>query len=192
MKLVVGLGNPGPRYETTKHNMGFLVLDRLAERWNLGEFQNKGQAEVAEFNFGGEKVILVKPQTFMNLSGRAVAPMFQFFKCQPEDLIVVLDDLDLAPLRLQIKKGGGTAGHNGLKSLNDSLGTANQDYYKVRLGIGKPEGPHRVPIEDWVLQPIPDDWLKPLDEILDRAASAVEFLIEGKASEAMNKFNTKA
>ena len=190
MKIVVGLGNPGPQYETTRHNVGFLAIDRLVERWRAGTPTRKDSAEVYQANVDGEKTLLVKPLTFMNLSGRCIAPLFGFFKCKPEDLIVLYDDLDLKPFVLRIKTGGGAGGHNGIKSLDEHLGSAQTGYHRVRIGIGHPrELGLRVPPVDYVLQQFSDGELKTLDETLDTAAQAVEVLIKGDAKAAQNKFN---
>src|SRR4051794_16113943 len=138
MKIVVGLGNPGPKYETTRHNVGFLAVDRLIDEWKATGPASKHQGEVYQADVRGEKVLLVKPETFMNLSGRCVAPLMVFFKCKPSDLIVIHDDLDLIPFALRIKTGGGTGGHNGLKSLDESLGAGQNGYHRIRIGIGHP------------------------------------------------------
>src|SRR3989338_9628850 len=122
MKIVAGLGNPGPRYETTRHNVGFLAADRLIDRWNAKGPAAKHEAEIFEAGVGGEKVLIVKPQTFMNLSGRSLAPLVRFYKCDPTDLLVIYDDLDLEPLALRLRTGGGTGGHNGLRSIHEHLG----------------------------------------------------------------------
>lgn len=195
MKLVVGLGNPGPKYETTRHNAGFLALDRLMDRWNAPTATTRNQGEVAQTKVGGEPVLLVKPQTYMNLSGRCVGPLFQFYKCKPEDLIVIYDELDLKPLTFRLKIGGGSGGHNGIKSIDSALGAANNGYLRLRIGIGKPAilptGRKEIPTEDYVLTPFSDSELERLDPLLDRVADAVELLIAGKTKEAMNQFNRR-
>lgn len=192
MKLVVGLGNPGPKYETTRHNAGFLALDRLVDVWSARSVQAKTQAELYQAEVCGEKVLLMKPLTFMNLSGRAVAPVFRFHKCAPEDLIVIHDDLDLKPVTLRLKTGGGAGGHNGLKSIDQSLGAEQTGYHRVRIGVGHPRM-FNSPLEpaDYVLQPFSDDELTRLDPLLDQAAKAVALLIQGQAPAAMNEFNRK-
>src|SRR5947209_2000372 len=123
MKLVVGLGNPGPRYETTRHNVGFLALDRLVEAWSAQGPKIQNSSEVFTAKVGGEPVLLVKPQTFMNNSGKGVAPLATFYKCAPTDVIVIHDEVDLKPLQIRIKSGGGSGGHNGLKSMDQFLGS---------------------------------------------------------------------
>jgi len=133
--LLVGLGNPGARYARTRHNIGFLALDEIVRRQNLGAWRGRFRSEVAEGFVGGEKVLAIKPQTYMNLSGEAVGEAVRFFKLAPEQVIVFHDELDLDPGRLRVKKGGGTAGHNGLRSLDHHIG---KDFWRVRLGIGHP------------------------------------------------------
>ncbi len=190
MKLIVGLGNPGPKYETTRHNVGWLAVDRLVDRWAASAPVDKHQGEVCQASFGGEKVLLVKPLTFMNLSGRSVAPLFQFHKCQPEDLIVLHDELDLKPGALRIKTGGGTGGHNGLKSIDECLGAGKTGYHRVRIGVGHPrELGLRISPADYVLQPFTDDELIGVDRVLDRVSLAVERLVQGDVKGAMNEFN---
>lgn len=189
MKLVVGLGNPGPKYETTRHNVGFLALDRLVDRWRATGPATRGEAEVYEASFAGEKVMLVKPQTFMNLSGKAIAPLFQFYKCEPKDLVVLHDEVDLKSLQLRLKTGGGTAGHNGLKSIDASLGSAKTGYHRVRIGVGRPEVGSLMSTADYVLGRFTDVELSALDKIFDQTADAVEMLLRGDALRAMNEFN---
>lgn len=192
MKLVVGLGNPGPKYETTRHNVGFLAVDRLVEAWKATGPVEKNSAEIYQATVGGEKVLLMKPQTFMNLSGRSVAPVFGFHKCEPGDLIVIYDELDLKPLELRVKTGGGAGGHNGIKSIDENLGADKNAYHRVRIGIGHPRvyAPKMNPA-DWVLQQFSDDELSGLDKVLDRVTGAVEMLLRGNAAGAMNEYNRK-
>jgi len=189
MKLVVGLGNPGLKYETTRHNAGFLAVDRLIDRWRASGPSQRGEAEVHEASFAGEKVLLIKPQTFMNLSGKAVAPLFQFFKCTPDDVVVLHDEVDLKSMQLRVKTGGGTAGHNGLKSLDSSLGAAQTSYHRVRIGVGRPELGSPLTTADYVLGQFTDAELKLLDPLLDRVSDATEMLLKGEALRAMTEFN---
>jgi len=192
MKVIIGLGNPGPQYETTRHNVGFLAIDRLVDRWHATGSSTKYQGEIYPGSFNGDKVLLVKPQTFMNLSGKCVGSIFSFYQCHPEDLIVIHDDLDLSPLTLRLKTGGGTGGHNGLKSIDESIGKQNNKYHRIRIGIGHPsqsESTARMAPADYVLQSFEDDELKRLDLLLDDVAQAVEDIICGKIQSAMNKFH---
>jgi peptidyl-tRNA hydrolase, PTH1 family len=191
MKILVALGNPGVRYEVTRHNVGWLLLDYCLDEWGISASTQKNQAEVYQMKWKGEPVLCVKPQTFMNLSGRAVAPLAQFYKCAPEDIIVLHDELDIAPLQFKIKKGGGHAGHNGLKSLEAEMGT--REYYRFRLGIGHPRTVGSpMDVADYVLgrfsQQECDDWVP----IFKRAKSAIELMLEGQVLKAMNQFNVTA
>jgi PTH1 family peptidyl-tRNA hydrolase len=192
MKLVVGLGNPGPQYETTRHNIGFLAIDRLVDAFSARGPSKESQGEIYETSIAGEKALLIKPQTFMNVSGKCVGPIFKFFKCTPDDLIVIHDDLDLQACTIRIKTGGGAGGHNGLKSIDAHLGMANNGYHRIRLGIGRPDpSQSRISTADWVLQQMSDDDLAQCDKIFDNVAEATRLLVEGNAKEAMNKFNRK-
>lgn len=141
MKLFVGLGNPGPEYAGNRHNIGFMALDRIAADHDFAPWRAKFQGLVSEGALGGEKVILLKPGTFMNLSGQSVGAAMQFYKITPADLTVFHDELDLAPGKVRVKSGGGHAGHNGLRSLHQHIG---DDYHRVRLGIGHPGHKDRV------------------------------------------------
>ncbi|MCM2322381.1 MAG: aminoacyl-tRNA hydrolase [Oligoflexia bacterium] len=191
MKIIAGLGNPGAKYETTRHNAGFLAIDRLVEDWKAKGPARKDQGELYEASVGGERVLLVKPQTYMNNSGRAIGPLFKFFKLTPDDLIVIHDDLDLKPLSLRVKTGGGTGGHNGLKSLDAHLGAGQNGYHRIRVGIGKPGPQDLIPTVDYVLQQFSDSELEKLDPLLDDVARAAEMILRGEIRVAMNKFNTE-
>ncbi|MEK6704313.1 MAG: aminoacyl-tRNA hydrolase [Bdellovibrionota bacterium] len=192
MKIIAGLGNPGPKYETTRHNVGFLALDRIAELWRAEGPKKSDSGELYEAAINGNKVLLIKPQTFMNLSGKSIAPIFKFYKCEPEDLIVIHDDLDLNPLLIRIKTGGGTAGHRGLQSINDHLGNYFTGYHRIRIGIGRPAPGSQMQPADFVLEPFSDEELKTLDPVLDNVATAARMIINGEASSAMSIFNVKS
>jgi len=191
MKLIVGLGNPGPKYELTRHNVGFLAVDRLVDRWKADGPQTRNQAEVFSARVGGEQLLLIKPQTFMNLSGRSVAPIATFYKVEPSDIIVIHDELDIAPMSFRVKVGGGAGGHNGLRSLDECLGAGRTNYNRIRMGIGQPLLPSgkRVSAEKHVLEQFTDDELKFLDPVLDDVADAVEMILRGELTRAMNRFN---
>lgn len=139
--LVVGLGNPGPAYSANRHNVGYMAVDAIAERNGWGPFRKRFHGELAEGNLNGRRILLLKPTTYMNDSGRAVATAARFFKVPPEDILVLHDELDLAARKLRVKRGGGHAGHNGLRSLHAHIGPT---YRRVRLGIGHPGGKERV------------------------------------------------
>ncbi|OFZ21790.1 MAG: aminoacyl-tRNA hydrolase [Bdellovibrionales bacterium GWB1_55_8] len=191
MKIVAGLGNPGPKYETTRHNAGFLALDRLVDSWRAAGPAAVQDGEAYQASRSGEKVILARPRTYMNLSGKCVAPLMRFYKCSPEDLIVIHDDLDLPFGTLRIKTGGGAGGHNGLKSIDAHLGREATGYHRIRIGIGRPGPESPISTVDWVLQPFSDDELFRLDSILDNAVTAIDRIISGDIASAMNEFNKR-
>jgi PTH1 family peptidyl-tRNA hydrolase len=187
--LVVGLGNPGPEYAATRHNAGFGVVDLLAERLG-GRFRaHRGRAAVLEGRVGplpGVPVVLAKPTCFMNLSGGPVAALRDYFRVPTERLVVVHDDLDLPFAAVRLKRGGGAGGHNGLRSVTQSLGTP--DYLRVRVGIGRPPG--RQDPADFVLRPFTAAERRDVPLLLDRAADAVEALLGQGLEAAQNTFHT--
>ncbi|NDF13832.1 aminoacyl-tRNA hydrolase [bacterium] len=190
MKLVVGLGNPGPQYESTRHNIGFLCADYLIEEWRAQGPVIKNKAGVYQAQVDGEQVLLIKPQTFMNLSGRSVAPFYTFYKCAPSDLIVLHDELDIEPLEIRFKTGGSAGGHNGLKSIDECLGAGQQGYHRVRLGIGHPRTfEPRMDVADYVLGRIPDGQWDGLEGLFEKAEKGIRLVFQGKIGEAMNKFH---
>ncbi|MCC7443124.1 MAG: aminoacyl-tRNA hydrolase [Bdellovibrionales bacterium] len=195
MKLIVALGNPGPKYETTRHNVGWLALDRMIDSWRAEGPSRKYEGEMWSATVEGEKALLVKPQTFMNLSGKCVAPLAQFHKCAPEDIVVLHDEVDLPFPAVRLKTGGGTGGHNGLKSLDASMGAEKNGYHRIRIGVGKPallpSGAKGMDTADWVLSRFTDEELGALDPVLDDVASATRMIVRGQMREAMNKYNTK-
>lgn len=180
MKLIVGLGNPGPEYTATRHNAGFRVVDAFVARYAdaFGAWQKKFSALVAEGNLRGTKIAVMKPQTFMNASGDAVIEAIRFWKIKPHDIIVVSDDLDLDFGTLRIRQDGGSGGHNGLASIIEHLGT--QDVPRLRIGIGKNhdiENNHRIPAEDYVLQHFTDEEENDFQNVLPRACEALATMI---------------
>jgi peptidyl-tRNA hydrolase, PTH1 family len=186
--LVVGLGNPGPGYAATRHNAGFMVADLLAERMG-GRFKaQRGQADVVEGRIGGTRVVLVKPKSYMNVSGGPTAAMSNFFKVPVDRLVVVHDELDLPFGALRLKRGGGDNGHNGLKSITKSLGT--REYLRVRFGIGRPPG--RQDPADFVLKAFSSTEAKELPFHVDRAADAVEALLTEPLEKVQNQFHAEA
>jgi PTH1 family peptidyl-tRNA hydrolase len=150
--LVVGLGNPGSRYRNTRHNLGRRAVELIVDELG-GSWRSRWNGRVSELRDGDERLALLVPETFMNESGRSVAPALRFYKLPPERLVVVHDELDLELGDVRAKQGGGLAGHNGLRSLAEAIGT--QDFLRVRIGIGRPERGDRRPVADWVLQPFP-------------------------------------
>ena len=182
--LVSGLGNPGREYERTRHNVGWMVADELARRHG-GSFRSKFSGRVAEVRAGEKRLALLKPETFMNESGRSVGAAGRFFKVPPEQILLVHDDVDLAEGRLQVRRGGGLAGHNGLRSIAQHLGTS--DFLRLRIGVGRPERGDRRPLADYVLSPF--DPHVDVDELVARAADAVELLAAEGVPAAQQRFN---
>jgi PTH1 family peptidyl-tRNA hydrolase len=192
MKLIVGLGNPGPQYETTRHNIGFLCLDYLIDQWSAKGPMIKNQAEVWQATVQGEPCLLMKPQTFMNLSGRSVGPFYQFYKCDPKDLIVIHDELDIEPNDIRFKLGGSHGGHNGLKSIDESVGALATGYYRIRLGIGHPRPQNlKIDVADYVLGRIPKNDFADLELLFQTAQSGIELILQEKMNEAMNRYHGK-
>lgn len=192
MKLIVGLGNPGKKYESHRHNVGFMAIDELAQRLPSGKWVTKAQGYVCPTEIQGEKALLIKPQTYMNLSGRCVGELYRFHKCTPEDLVVIHDELDLPPFELKLKKGGGTGGHNGLKSIEECIGSDQNGYYRIRIGIGHPRAfsPH-LDVADYVLQNFRPSDFGSLQRVLEDAAQAAILIAAGESMQAMNQFNRK-
>lgn len=183
--LLIGLGNPGREYRETRHNIGFKLIDRLTVRLNAGGMKLHSNAIVISARYEERKIILAKPQTYMNLSGQSVQGLLYFYKIPVENLLVAHDDLDLPFGTIRIRPGGGPGGQRGMASTIEKLGT--QDFPRLRLGIGRPPG--RMDPKDYVLQDFSKDDLKFLPEVLDRAAdAALEFVMNG-LNIAMNKFN---
>ncbi len=188
MYLIVGLGNPGRQYEATRHNMGFDTVDCLIEKHNVPQGGVKFNAMYGKGIIGGDKAILMKPLSFMNLSGGPVRDMVNFFKIDPEkELIVISDDIDLEPGQLRIRKQGSAGGHNGLKDIIQKLGT--QNFVRIKIGVGaKPQG---WDLADHVLSRFPDSERKLVDEAIREAADAVEKIIAQGPDAAMNEYNRK-
>jgi PTH1 family peptidyl-tRNA hydrolase len=184
--LIVGLGNPGPRYAGTRHNAGFLVLDELASRIGGSFKAHKGRADVLEGRLAGQSVVLAKPKSYMNESGGPIVAISRFYKVNVDRLVLVHDELDLPFGGLRLKRGGGEGGHNGLKSTSSALGS--KDYLRVRFGIGRPPG--RQDPADYVLREFAAAERKELAFLLDRAADAVETLIAKGLEAAQNQFNS--
>lgn len=188
-RVIVGLGNPGARYERTRHNAGAMALAVLAERTGTElKWHKKSGCLVGETTLGGQRIVLARPLSFMNESGRAVRDVARWYGVDPEDLVVVHDELDVAFGQVRVKRGGGTAGHNGLKSVGAHLGT--KDFARVRIGVSRPAGNRDA--ADWVLAAFSGEERKELPQILERAADAVERIVEVGLDAAMNEFNVRA
>lgn len=185
MKLIVGLGNPGREYEATRHNIGFQVIDGLAERWSITSGKNQHKAFVGEGKFNNEKVILAKPLTYMNLSGEAVGALLRWYKLGPEDFIVVYDDLDLQPGKLRVRAQGSAGGHNGIKSIIQHLGT--DTFPRLKVGIGRPQPGQ--PSADYVLSRFASPERDLIAQTITRAAEAVEAIITDGVIQAANIYN---
>lgn len=190
MKLLVGLGNPGPEYEQTRHNAGFMALAELARRHAIGQVPRaRFGGSTLEAPIGGEKCLLLQPMTYMNRSGRAVGEALRFYKLDPAaDLVVLVDDLALPVGRIRVREGGGAGGHNGLLDIDRALGT--QDYTRVRIGIGeKPEGWVQA---NWVLSRFTEEERSDVGSSVRQAADATESIVRDGVVTAMNSFNRKA
>jgi PTH1 family peptidyl-tRNA hydrolase len=183
MRLVVGLGNPGSRYARNRHNIGFMAVDALTRRHGASGFRNRFKGELAEVSIGGERALLLKPQTYMNASGESVGETARFFKILLSDVIVIHDEIDLRPGKLRVKQGGGNAGHNGLRSIDALLGP---DYWRVRIGVGHPGVKELV--QPYVLQNFPVEeltgWVEPL---LGAVAETFSLLLAGASDAFMSE-----
>lgn len=186
MKLFVGLGNPGGEYARHRHNVGFMALDRIAEANNLGSWRRRFQGETAEGSIGGERVVLLKPMTYMNESGRAVGEAARFLKISPEDVYVFHDEIDLAPAKLKVKLGGGNAGHNGLRSISTHIGN---EYNRVRIGVGHPGSKDAV--AHYVLHDFAKAEYSWLDPMLDAMADAASYLAKGDSARFLSQVALK-
>ena len=186
-RLVVFLGNPGSEYARTRHNAGFMLSEYISEKQNIRIDRLRFKALTGEAMLGGHKTLLIKPQTYMNLSGESVREALDFYKLDPEtQMIVVYDDIYLAPGKLRIREKGTDGGHNGIKSIIEH--TSTQSFQRIRIGVGAPPKGYSMP--DWVLGVIPECDRKSFFESLERAAMALELMLSGKLSEAMNKYNS--
>ena len=187
MYLIAGLGNPGREYENTRHNAGFASIDRLAEKNHISIDMKKFQALCGTGYIGGQKVLLLKPQTYMNLSGESLRAACDFFKIDPEqELIVIYDDISLAPGQLRVRKKGSAGGHNGIKSIIAHLGT--QVFLRVKVGVG--EKPQGWDLADYVLGHFSKDEQQVMQESFDRAADAAAALLTEEVQQVMNEYNT--
>lgn len=188
MILIVGLGNPGKQYEHTRHNVGFDVIDVMADKYNISVTEKKHKALCGKGIIEGQKVVLAKPQTFMNLSGESVAELLNFYKSDPEtELIVIFDDISLAPGNIRVRKKGSAGGHNGIKSIISSVGTSN--FMRIKVGVG--EKPQGWDLADHVLGRFSGEDRARVEEAIRDAEDAAVLMIQGEADKAMNDFNAK-
>lgn len=182
--LICGLGNPGSKYRGTRHNVGYMVVDELAGRHRMRLNQEKFDGHVADGRVAGARVTLLEPQTYMNRSGKAVSAAANFYKLDPEEIIVVHDDIDLEVGRLKVKSGGGHGGHNGLRDIVGKLG--QKGFTRLRIGVGRPD--HRS-VSDWVLSRFSSEEQTVIDRVCREAADAIEVVLSEGPTEAQNKFN---
>jgi peptidyl-tRNA hydrolase, PTH1 family len=186
LKVIAALGNPGPEYSTTRHNVGWWLADRLVEEWGLGRFKREGDAGVAGGRVAGHPVRLVKPLTYMNRSGRALGPFLRLNSFDPaRDLLVVVDDVALEPGRVRLRPSGSAGGHNGLKSVEAALGT--KDYPRLRIGVG--EKPERWDLADWVLSTPPKAEREAVLAVFPDLVAGLEVWLEAGLDAAMNRIN---
>jgi peptidyl-tRNA hydrolase, PTH1 family len=181
MKLIVGLGNPGAKYAHNRHNIGFMALDRIAADHGFPPWKGKHQGSVSEGRFGSDRAVLLKPETFMNNSGQSVQAAMRFYKIDPADVIVLHDEIDLAPGKVKCKTGGGHAGHNGLRSIHAHIGA---DYHRVRLGVGHPG--HKDAVPGYVLRDFPKADAEWLDDVLRGISDGAPSLAAGDTGRFMN------
>ncbi len=186
MKLLVGLGNPGAKYAHNRHNIGFMALDHIASDHGFGPWRSKFQGQVSEGRIGSDKVILLKPSTFMNLSGQAVGEAMRFHKLTPDDVIVFHDELDLAPAKIRVKLGGGHAGHNGLRSIHQHIGA---EYHRVRMGVGHPG--HKDAVAGYVLRDFPKADAEWLDDELRGIGDGIAHLVDGDSGKFLNAISLR-
>jgi PTH1 family peptidyl-tRNA hydrolase len=182
--LIVGLGNPGPQYELTRHNIGFLLVDRIASRGGFDTNREKFKAHMGQGMCAGRKIIALKPQTYMNLSGQSASRAISFFSLTPGALVAIHDDVDLPFGAIRLKRGGGAGGHNGLRSLDKELGS--REYFRIRMGIGRPD---KGAVRGYVLGRFDDLQMASMDEWLDRAADALELLLRDGLRQAQNRYH---
>ena len=185
--LIVGLGNPGKKYETTRHNAGFMCIDTLSREENTDVKKLKFHALISECYIDSHKVIVMKPQTMMNNSGLAIKECAQFYKIAPENVIVIYDDISLEPGKLRIRRKGSAGGHNGIKSIIAHLGT--ESFPRVKIGVGAKPHPD-YDLIDWVLGSFPKEDLKLVNEACEKAYNAIKIIMTGDIDAAMSKFNS--
>ncbi len=188
MYLIVGLGNPGDRYKMTRHNIGFEVIDYMADKYKVKINKLKFRSLYGECMIGNEKVYLIKPQTFMNLSGESVSEFVSFFKVPTENIIVIHDDISLEPGRMRIRAKGSDGGHNGIKNIIYLLGT--DEFNRIKIGVGSPEHKNHD-LADFVLGRFAKDEIPLFEEVIIKTSEAAELIVNGRLDKAMNKYNGK-
>ena len=184
--LIVGLGNPGPKYQLTRHNIGFMALDLMVQSLGLGGWSTESKGSVLKSKGTQNELIFVKPQTFMNLSGETVQPLMAYYKIELANLVVVHDEIDIPFGKMRFQKNRGAGGHNGLKSINERLGT--QDYIRLKLGVGRPAHPEFA-VADYVLQAFAKEEQDALSTFLEKAGDAIECIVTEGLDKASTKFN---
>ena len=184
MKVIAGLGNPGEKYACTRHNIGFMVVSELADRYNINS-SYKFDGLMGDFFFGGEKIILFQPMKYMNKSGQPIYKLLDYFQIEAEELLVIHDDLDLELGKMRFKQNGSSGGHNGIKSIIKNLDTA--EFKRLKIGIGRP--PENIPVPDFVLTTFRGEEKDISEKVVQDAASAVELMLKENIMKAMNKYN---
>ncbi|HOQ00338.1 MAG TPA: aminoacyl-tRNA hydrolase [Acetivibrio clariflavus] len=187
LSVVIGLGNPGPRYENTRHNVGFDTVDLLSKKHNIDVTKVKHKALIGDGNIGGHRVLLVKPQTFMNLSGESVREIIEWYKVPVENIIIIYDDIDLPVGKIRIRPKGSAGTHNGMRSVIYQI--QSEDFPRIRIGIDKP--PQNWDLADFVLSKFSTDERKSVEEAIANAAEAVEVILNSGIDKAMNRYNNK-
>lgn len=184
MKVIAGLGNPGDKYASTRHNIGFMVSSKLADRFNISS-SYKFDGLIGDFFLGGEKIIIFQPMKYMNTSGKPIYKLLNYFKIESKDLLVIHDDLDLDLGKMKFKQKGGSGGHNGIKSIINNLNTDN--FKRLKIGIGRP--PTNLKVPDFVLTTFKGEERIIAEKVVEKAASAVELMLKENIMKAMNKYN---
>ncbi|MDF2556800.1 MAG: aminoacyl-tRNA hydrolase [Bacillales bacterium] len=187
MKLIIGLGNFGPEYRDTRHNIGFSVIEELSEKWNIPLNQTKFRGQYGTGIVNGEKIVLVKPLTYMNASGECIAQFVNFYKISNQDLLIIYDDLDLPTGKIRLRQKGSAGGHNGIKSSIMHLGS--DQFNRIKVGIGRPDG--RIPVVDFVLTRFTENENPFIDEAIEKAANACEYWLKNEFINVMNLYNGK-
>ena len=184
--LIFGLGNPGLQYERTRHNAGFMAIDKIAEKYDCNLNKHKFDSLYGECNIGGKRVLLVKPQTFMNLSGKSVMAVSAFYKVPVNSIIIMFDDISLSVGKIRVRRNGSHGGHNGIKDIIELMGT--NDIMRIKIGVGEKPNPE-YDLKDWVLGKIPSDLMGDFSAALENSVKAAEEIIKRGVDSAMNKYN---